>query len=221
MSPTPPDAPKQSLADVLPQVRTGDIFVFHCDATESRLIDIVTDSWFSHAAMAVVHPDDGQVLIWQTDPGAIVEDPISHTSHAGAQLGDLAAEVEETARTWGDQPYWRSLSWERPAGFDEAVATALVGLDGTKYPSMLGMVIEYLAGRKDIPDTSGTMFCSEMIAATYQRIGLLGTEHPANHYRPKDFSSEPGADLPLLGGATLLSEVEVVLPDPPKGVVTS
>ena len=211
MSPMPPDAPKQSLAEVLPQIQTGDILVFHCDALESRAIDLVTDSWFSHAAMAIVHPDTGQRLIWQTDPGAIVEDPVTHTSHSGAQLGDLQAAVEETAKTWGDQPYWRALRWTRPSDFDTVVASAVSALEQTPYPTDLGMVLDYLLGRKDVANTDGKMFCSQLIAATYQRIGLLGDEHPSNHYVPKDFSSEAGAQLSLEAGAALAPEVEVVL----------
>ncbi|MDE0805678.1 MAG: hypothetical protein OSA99_20440 [Acidimicrobiales bacterium] len=211
MSPAPPDAPKQSLAEVLPQIQTGDILVFHCDALESRAIDAITDSWFSHAAMAVVHPGTGQRLIWQTDPGAIVEDPHTHSSHSGAQLGDLDAAVEETAKTWGDQPYWRALHWDRPSDFDTVVAAAIDALEQTPYPSDLGMVIDYLLGREDVASSDGQMFCSQLIAATYQRIGLLDDEHPSDHYRPKDFSSESGAQLSLQAGAVLAAEVEVML----------
>ena len=31
---------------------------------------------------------------------------------------DLVAAVEETARTWGDQPFWRPLRYDRPPTFD-------------------------------------------------------------------------------------------------------
>ena len=215
MSPGPPDAKNEPLDAVLPRVRTGDIFVFHCDALESRVIDTVTDSWFSHVAMAVRHPGSDQVLIWQTDPGPIVTDPLTGDAHAGAQLGDLADAVETTARTWGDQPFWRALDWERPAGFEDLVGQALSALDGTKYPGNVEMVLDYLLGRIDEPSPDTAMFCSEMIAATYRRIGLLGDAHPHNFYAPKDFSSETGATLPLLRGARLAPEVKVLLPDPP------
>ena len=212
MSPQPPNAPKEALDAVLRRVQTGDIFVFHCEAVESRVIDLLTDSWFSHVAMAVRRPGSDQVLLWQTDPGPIVEDPLTGDAHAGAQLGDLVDAVETTARTWGDQPFWRSLVWERPPDFDDAVGRALSALDGTKYPGDLQMLIDYLLGREDIPSPDSDLYCSEMIAATYRRIGLLGGQHPDNAYTPKDFSSETGARLSLLQGACLAPEVEVVLP---------
>lgn len=53
------------------------------------------------------------------------------------------------------------------------------------------------------------VFCSELVAATYQRVGLLGSYPPAFYYNPKDFSSEqthpPG--LHLLKSARLSHEV--------------
>jgi len=34
-----------------------------------------------------------------------------------------------------------------------------------------------------------SLFCSELVAAAYQRMGLLGTERPSNAYSPDDFCS--------------------------------
>lgn len=43
------------------------------------------------------------------------------------------------------------------------------------------------------------VFCSQLVAAAYQRVGLLGTYPPTYHYNPKDFSSQqthpPGVHL--------------------------
>lgn len=34
-----------------------------------------------------------------------------------------------------------------------------------------------------------SIFCSELVAATYQRMGLIETTKPANKYTPEDFTS--------------------------------
>ena len=34
-----------------------------------------------------------------------------------------------------------------------------------------------------------SLFCSELVAAAYQRMGLLGRDKPSNAYSPDDFSS--------------------------------
>ena len=218
--PTPPPAPTMPLDDAIERMSTGDILIFHCDALESEVIDVLTDSWFSHAAMVYRHPTTGEVYLWQTDPGTIVRDqmgalsqwgkPRAGDEHSGAQLGILRDAVLETARTWGDQPYWRALTTDQPLDSDQVLAQ-MFKLDGTPYPGDLEMLVEYLLGRVGTANTSADMFCSEMIAATYMMIGLLGDEHPRNFYAPKDFSSEAGAVLPLVG-ASLAREVELVLP---------
>lgn len=55
------------------------------------------------------------------------------------------------------------------------------------------------------------VFCSELVAAAYQRVGLLGSYPPPFHYSPKDFSSQqthpPGVHL--LKGARLSNDMFV------------
>ena len=45
------------------------------------------------------------------------------------------------------------------------------------------------------------VFCSELVADAYKRIGLLPADHEATAYLPRDFSYE--GDLELLKGASL------------------
>ena len=56
------------------------------------------------------------------------------------------------------------------------------------------------------PDTQ--MFCSQLVALTYQRAGLLSTEHVPNWYSPNSFSAGYHA-LHLLQGASLDPEVPI------------
>lgn len=222
MMPQPPDCPTMPLMQALPLMQTGDILIFHDDAFESRVIDVLTDSWFSHAAMVYRDPVKGGVYIWQTDPSEIVEDRIGELytkapppdgkNHAGAQLGDLVAAVEETARTWGDQPFWRPLRYDRPPTFDGRTLQCMYQLDATPYPGDLDMLLEFLLGREDIPPRTKDMFCSQLIAATYLGMGILTDVHPDNFYAPRDFSEEPDAELPLMPGASLGPTTKLTLP---------
>jgi hypothetical protein len=47
----------------------------------------------------------------------------------------------------------------------------------------------------------GHMFCSMLVAKTYQEVGLLNTDHPPNYYSPSSFSSD-GGEVVLQLGAT-------------------
>jgi hypothetical protein len=51
------------------------------------------------------------------------------------------------------------------------------------------------------------MYCAELVAITYQRMGLLGDERPPNWYDPGRFWS--GDRLVLSGDATLGAEIAV------------
>ena len=50
-----------------------------------------------------------------------------------------------------------------------------------------------------------SLFCSELGAEAYQRLGLLSEEKPSNEYTPAHFSEKNG--LQLLKGASLGEEI--------------
>ena len=52
-----------------------------------------------------------------------------------------------------------------------------------------------------------SIFCSELIAETYQQMGLLPGTKSANEYTPGDFASDAKDELNLLKGAKLSKEV--------------
>jgi hypothetical protein len=55
------------------------------------------------------------------------------------------------------------------------------------------------------------LYCAELVAVTYERMGLLGSKRPPNWYDPGRFWS--GDDLHL-DGARLGPEIPVVSPEP-------
>lgn len=68
-----------------------------------------------------------------------------------------------------------------------------------------------MSSQKQLEKDLSRVFCSELVAAAYQRVGLLGSYPPPFYYSPKDFSSEqthpPG--LHLLKSARLSKELFV------------
>ena len=53
-------------------------------------------------------------------------------------------------------------------------------------------------------------YCAEVVAATYQAMGLLDDSRPTNYYDAGRFWS--GDDLDLQLGASLGEEIEVAVP---------
>jgi hypothetical protein len=55
-----------------------------------------------------------------------------------------------------------------------------------------------------------TAYCAEVVASTYQAMGLLPANQHPNSYDPGSFWS--GDDLSLIGGARLGKEIAVTVP---------
>jgi hypothetical protein len=59
---------------------------------------------------------------------------------------------------------------------------------------------EYLAFLRNSKEDLSSIFCSELVAAAYQRMGLLGDKKLSNEYTPDDFASKSDKINPLQFG---------------------
>ena len=65
-----------------------------------------------------------------------------------------------------------------------------------KFPTDFWFFVKGILGRWfNIQIKQPTYICSELIAYTYQKMGLLSNEHPPDFYEPKDFSTKEHLDL--------------------------
>lgn len=199
--------------DVVDILQTGDVLLFHGENSVSREVEIATGSPFSHCAMVIRHDRRAAPMIWQAGPGGIVVDPTKNQKHGGAQLGDIT----ETMRLmedpkYHDTGYLRRLTLDRPADFDDLALRMVADLDGRPFPSMLKMVEDYVLGRLlHVVSPERTLFCAELVALTYERLGLLPAAPPANAYAPGSFSEKNRA-LPLQMGARLGGQIRLMRP---------
>jgi hypothetical protein len=72
------------------------------------------------------------------------------------------------------------------------------------------MAGRWARGRLRRPAPAEAAYCAEVVAGSYQAMGLLGRKRPPNWYDPGRFWS--GDRLDLLRGATLGTEIEVIVP---------
>ena len=193
-----------------PELRTGDLFLFHGASRRSHAIEKLTRSEFSHIGM-IVRPDPSRPpLIWQTDPRPVTEDRADDRRHGGAQLNDLtAAMAVMTSPHYGDTPFVRRLIVDRSPGFEDRALEAIAAMDATSFPSLRKIVQDWVLGHLHIATSEKDMYCAEVLAATFQRMGLLPEEPPANSYSPRDFS-EQHEHLSLQMGARLGPQRQVL-----------
>jgi hypothetical protein len=102
---------------------------------------------------------------------------------------------------------------------EDAVLRTVARLDGTPFPSTAGLASRWLLGRvpaiKAIREQADgadleTAYCAEVLAVTYQAMGLLSGRRRANWYDAGRFWS--GDDLRLSAGFRLGGEVAVQIP---------
>lgn len=208
--------------DVLSTAQTGDLVLFHGTQPESIGVELLTGGPYSHASMVVVLPN-GDKALWQAAGEELEVDPVKGIKHTGAQLGALGDTISLVYHHWNDVPHFRRLVWNRPSTLPTDVLAFVNQLEERPFPqSAAEMLLVWEAGKQlDMDLTKGNVFCSELVAMTYQAIGLLPSDPVANSYSPNDFSSVSG-HMVLQLGATFDDDVAIdVSTIPPVSAPTS
>jgi hypothetical protein len=204
-----------SLDEALDLTRTGDIWVFRGRSVPDRAIQVTTNSPVNHVGMSVVI-EDLPPLMWHAELGRSLRDMWSGNHHRGVQLHDLRDAVTVWAERYGQRGWLRQLDTEITREAEDAVLRTIARLDGTPFRSTAQLAGRWLRGRSPLPRrrrTGGGLesaYCAEVVALTYEAMGLLPTGRRPNWYDPGRFWS--GDDLDLLGGARLGGEIAVDVP---------
>jgi hypothetical protein len=216
------------LDEAVELTRTGDLWLFRGSSIADRAIRVTTNSPVNHVGMAVVL-DDLPPLMWHAELGRSLPDAWTGKHHRGVQLHDLRDAVVTWEHRYGQKAWLRQLDYapgaQRQAEVEDAVLRTIARLNGTPFPSTAKLAGRWLAGRrttrklrspftKQAPPTDSaleTAYCAEVVAVTFEAMGLIGKEHPSSWYDPGTFWS--GEKLELLDGARLGSEIPVHVPD--------
>lgn len=201
-----------SLNEALDLTRTGDVWLFRGSSAADRTIRLTTNSPVNHVGMAVVL-EDLPPLMWHAELGRSLRDVWAGTHQRGVQLHDLREAVVQWTTRYHQRAWLRQLEPPADRTMEDAVLRTVARLDGTPFPSTARLFTRWLYGRAPIPRTRTTeatletAYCAEVVAITYQDMGLLPTRRRANWYDPGRFWS--GDELPLTDGATLSGEIAV------------
>jgi len=204
-----------TLDEAVSLTRTGDVWLFRGDSAADRAIRMTTNSPVNHVGMAVVI-DDLPPLMWHAELGKSLTDVWTGTHQRGVQLHDLRSAVLVWANRYGQRAWLRQLDHRHTRETDDAVLKTIARLDGTPFPSTAKLASRWLRGRlpkvrKGVPDAAlETAYCAEVVAITYEAMGLLPTGRRVNWYDPGRFWSGDGLELEL--GAELSAEIAVDIP---------
>ena len=204
-----------TLDEALEITRTGDVWIFRGSSPADRAIRLTTNSPVNHVGMTVAL-EDLPALMWHAELGRSLPDLWSGGDHRGVQLHDLRAAVVVWATRYGQRAWLRQLDPPVTREREDAVLRTVARLDGTPFPSTTRLAARWLAGRVPLRRHRAeaaleTAYCAEVVATTYQAMGLLPADQHTHSYDPGSFWS--GDDLRLAGGAALGAEIAVTVPE--------
>jgi hypothetical protein len=132
------------------------------------------------------------------------------------QLHDLRDSVLVWSNRYGQRCWLRQLDRPVSREAEDAVLKTIARLDGTPFPTTRALAAGWFGGR--VPRLSGTAggndretaYCAEVVAISYQDMGLLPRRKRASWYDPGRFWS--GDSLELSGGYSLSGEIPIDVP---------
>lgn len=195
-----------SLDAAVDLTRTGDLWLFRGRSAADHAIRALTNAPVNHVGMAVVL-DDLPPLMWHAELGKGLPDVWTGAHHRGVQLHDLRAAVEQWCHRYGQRAWLRQLQTPVTREMEDALLRTIARMDGTPFPATAALAGRWFRGRLRRPAPVESTYCAEVVAATYQAMGLLGPDRPTNYYDPGKFWS--GDHLELTGGAHLGAEILV------------
>ncbi|GAA0554015.1 hypothetical protein GCM10010172_40730 [Paractinoplanes ferrugineus] len=210
-----------SLDQAIDLTRTGDIWIFRGRSGPDRAIQTLTNSPVNHVGMSLVI-EDMPPLMWHAELGKSLPDLWSGTFQRGVQLHDLRDAVTVWARRYGQRGWLRQLEPGVSRTMEDKALKTVARLDGTPFPSSAQLAFRWARGRvpqirprrwrrADVSDAAlETAYCAEVVAVTYEDMGLLPRRHNPSWYDPGRFWS--GDELELCDGFDLGAEIQVEVP---------
>jgi hypothetical protein len=186
---------------------TGDVWLFRGRSLADRAIQAVTNSPVNHVGM-VVALDDLPPLLWHAELGRSLPDVWTGQRQRGVQLHLLADAVRTWGERYGQRAWTRHLEGEIRREHEDRLMEIIERFDGRSFPTTPGLARQWLTGRWRRRESSlETIYCAELVATTYQHMGLLPKRRPPSWYDPGKFWS--GDHIEMADGFSLGEEIAI------------
>ena len=184
-----------SLPDALATASTGDIWLFRGRSLADLAIRTATNSPVNHVGMAVAL-DDLPPLLWHAELGHSLPDVWTGERQRGVQLHLLRDAVRTWTERYGQQAWVRQLEGTIERRHEDRLMEAIERYDGRPFPTTPGLARQWLTAKVRRRSSSlESVYCAELVAVTYQHMGLLPSRRPASWYDPGRFWSGDRIEL--------------------------
>ena len=175
-----------ALEDAVATAATGDIWLFRGRSAADLTIRTLTNSPVNHVGMAVAI-DDLPPLLWHAELGRSLPDVWTGERHRGVQLHLLAAAVNMWNARYQQRAWVRQLDGSIERHHEDRLMEVIDRFDGRPFPTTLGLLRRWLSRPVRRTSSLEEVFCAELVATTFQHMGLLAPGRPAGSYDPGRF----------------------------------
>jgi hypothetical protein len=183
-----------TLEEAVATASTGDIWLFRGGSLADRAIRAATNSPVNHVGM-VVAIDDLPPLLWHAELGRSLPDVWTGEHQRGVQLHKLVDAVNTWRERYGQRAWVRQLEGTIERRHEDRLMEMIDRFDGRPFPTTPGLVRQWVTGRLRRSSSLETIYCAELVATTYQHMGLLPARRPASWYDPGRFWSGDRIEL--------------------------
>jgi len=196
-----------ALEEAIAGAATGDIWLFRGRSVADFAIRTVTNSPVNHVGM-VVAIDDLPPLLWHAELGRSMPDVWTGQHQRGVQLHRLRDAVKTWDERYNQRAWIRRLTPPVERHHEDRLMEVIARFDGRPFPTTVGLARSWLTARvRRRPASREAIYCAELVATTYQHMGLLPGRRPASWYDPGRFWS--GDRIELVAPFALDGEVAV------------
>lgn len=200
----------KTLADIADTIPCGSALLCSGTAAESRLIEEVDGTDFSHTAMIVKFHGDKKLYLWTADTVDKLEDQIhkeEDLKHPGTHLlllDEYLANLDKFYPSPDGSKYRYAVARLLGVEVDEKKLWSIMyEYDGTPFPPTKEEFFHWIEGQFNINSGMMNSFCAQMLANTYQKMGWLKTNHPPNYFNPGSFAKTESINKEMLGMARM------------------
>lgn len=203
------------LEEAVATAATGDVWLFRGRTFADVAIRTLTNAPVNHVGM-VVAIDDLPPLLWHAELGRSLPDVWTGERQRGVQLHLLADAVRTWEERYGQRAWVRQLVGPITRAHEDRVMEVVARYDGRPFPTTPGLLRTWATGRlRRRPSSLEAVYCAQLVAVTYQHMGLLPADRPADAYDPGRFWS--GDRIALTPPFVLAGEVAVSPSGSPAG----
>ena len=183
------------------QLKTGDMVLFSGSGFVSRIIQMYTRSIWSHVGLVVKDEWYDMLLLWESTTLSKIK-----TVYGNVRQGVAIRPLSEVVANYEGNVGVRQLNHPLSDGQQVDIAELRKEFKGRDYEQskseLFKSAYDFIGGRNE--EDLSSLFCSELVAEAYQRVGLLSEYTPSNEYTPSDLSRVQTTTSNKLGGIVLV-----------------